>query len=338
LLLSIPRNWKGKWDKWELGEVNDKHARIYRGKKVNIESKCWYNRSLGRRLYFGKFDPPPGLLDWERFGSPVPRYPFFVESGNRWIPKKPSHWMYPSQDSEAKDRNKQAEAPHPSRLPLVGGKEKMLVVEDQEMEDEEMISSEEEEGMEVDEFEEENPATNVVTIADTNHDISAQTFQTLTRDAFSISRARPLSIIRAQGLIWIRFEDVTASRRGFGALGAVWKKMQIDFRPNDEFNEAALYTTDVWLREEDFNENTPAPPYTPAIAIEQEVATVHLSIQSAVSASQAASERERPLAVSAPQAAPNGRVLRSWIGTRLMTPKLPSLLQGRQPKRLVWKP
>jgi hypothetical protein len=258
-----------------------------------MESKCWYDRSLGRCLYFGKFNPPPGLLDWERFGSPVPRYLFFVESGNRWIPKKPSHWMYPSQDGETRDRDKRAEAPHPSRLPLAGGKEKVLVVDDREMEDEGMISSEEE-GMEVDEFAEENPATNVVTVADTNHDISAQAFQALTRDAFSISRARPLSIIRAQGLIWIRFEDVTAGRRGFGALGAVWKKMQIGFRPNDEFDEAALYTTDVWLCEEDFDEDTPAPPYAPAVAIEQEVAIVHLPIQPAVSAFQAASE-EREL-------------------------------------------
>jgi hypothetical protein len=64
---------------------------------------------------------------------------------------------------------------------------------------------------------------------------------------FSISNARPLSILRAQGLIWVQFEDVTAGRRGYGALGAVWKKMQIDFRPNDEFDEAVLYTTDVWL-------------------------------------------------------------------------------------------
>jgi hypothetical protein len=69
---AIPRNWKGKWDKWELGEVNDKRAWIYWGKKVNIESKCWYDRSLGRHLYFSKFDPPLGLLDWERFGSPMP--------------------------------------------------------------------------------------------------------------------------------------------------------------------------------------------------------------------------------------------------------------------------
>jgi hypothetical protein len=101
--------------------------------------------------------------------------------------------------------------------------------------------------MEVVKFEEENPTTNVVTVTNTNQDISVQTFQALTRDAFSTSHACPLAILRAQGLIWVRFEDATAGRRGFGALGVVWKKMQISFRPNDEFDEAALYTTDVWL-------------------------------------------------------------------------------------------
>jgi hypothetical protein len=44
--------------------------------------------------------------------------------------------------------------------------------------------------------------------------------------------------------------------------------MQISFRPNDEFDEAALYTTDVWLREEDFDEDTPAPLYAPTVTTE----------------------------------------------------------------------
>jgi hypothetical protein len=65
--------------------------------------------------------------------------------------------------------------------------------------------------------------------------------------------------------------------------------MQIGFRPNDEFDEAVLYTTDVWLREEDFDKDTPAPPYAPTVTTEQEVANVHPSIQPTVSTSQAAS-------------------------------------------------
>jgi hypothetical protein len=48
--------------------------------------------------------------------------------------------------------------------------------------------------------------------------------------------------------------DVSAGRRGFSALGAVWKKMRIVFRFDGEFEEALLYTTDVWRRDED-NDN-----------------------------------------------------------------------------------
>jgi hypothetical protein len=73
-------------------------------------------------------------------------------------------------------------------------------------------SGDDEGGMEISNLEVENPVSNVVTIADVNDDISAQTFQALTRNAFSNSNARPLSIICAQGLIWVRFPDVSTGR------------------------------------------------------------------------------------------------------------------------------
>jgi hypothetical protein len=113
--------------------------------------------------------------------------------------------------------------------------------------------------------------------------------------------------------------------------------MQINFRPNDEFDEAALYTTDVWLREEDFDEDAPAPPYAPAVVIEQEVATVQLPIQPAVSAFQAASEGEIPLAVSAPQAAPEweGSLELDWDAIDIPQASVFSR-QGRQPRRSAW--
>jgi hypothetical protein len=88
---AIPSNWNGRWLKWELDEVNGKSTWVYRGQQVKVESNTWYDRVLGRQLYFGRFGALPGLLDWVRFGSPVPRYPFFTESGNRWVPKTPSH-------------------------------------------------------------------------------------------------------------------------------------------------------------------------------------------------------------------------------------------------------
>jgi hypothetical protein len=176
--------------------------------------------------------------------------------------------MYPSQEETNKYKGKRAEAPHYLRLPLVdekggstnAGKGKMLDEGDMEG----AYSSDEENGMEVDRVEPDNPASNIVTISDVNEGISAQTFRMMTADAFSNSNTRPLAILRARGLIWVRFADVTTGRRGFGALGAVWRNLHVEFQPNGEFDEAALYTTDVWLREEEQDDDSPAPPYTPA--------------------------------------------------------------------------
>jgi hypothetical protein len=39
----IPNNWNGKWDKWELSEVNGERAWVYRGKKASVETGCWYD-------------------------------------------------------------------------------------------------------------------------------------------------------------------------------------------------------------------------------------------------------------------------------------------------------
>jgi hypothetical protein len=106
-------------------------------------------------------------------------------------------------------------------------------------------SDNDEGGMEILRLKVDYPASNIVTIANVNNDISAQTFQAMTRNTFSGSNARPISIIRAQGLIWVRFVDTSAGRRGFSVLGAVWKGMRIAFRLNVEFDEAFLYTTDI---------------------------------------------------------------------------------------------
>jgi hypothetical protein len=125
-------------------------------------------------------------VDWERFGSPVPPYPFFVESGNRWIPKKPSYWMYPTEKGEIRDRGKCAEAPSPTRLPRT---EVLLAIPEFGGPDD--GSGDDEDGMEISNLKVENPVSNVVTIADVNDDISAQTFQVLTRDTFSNSNVRP---------------------------------------------------------------------------------------------------------------------------------------------------
>jgi hypothetical protein len=70
--------------------------------------------------------------------------------------------------------------------------------------------------------------------------------------------------------------------------------MRIAFRPNSDFDEAVLYTTDVWLREEEFKEDALAPPYVPAVVAYQEVVNPLPLIQPAVSTSQAAPEWSFP--------------------------------------------
>jgi hypothetical protein len=200
--------------------------------------------------------------------------------------------MYPSQEEANKYRGKRAEAPHPLRLPLVDGKSgsmetgKVRAMDEGDVED--SYSSNEETGMEVDRVEPENPASNVVTIADVDDSISAQTFRMMTADGFSLSNACPLAILRARGLIWIRFADVTAGQRGFGAMGAVWRNLRVVFQPNGEFDEAALYTTDVWLCEEELDDDSPAPPYTPAPTVPIATAPVEQRPPSVLSADSAA--------------------------------------------------
>jgi hypothetical protein len=40
---AILPNWVGKWEKWELIEVQDDRAWVFRGKKAQLESRCWYD-------------------------------------------------------------------------------------------------------------------------------------------------------------------------------------------------------------------------------------------------------------------------------------------------------
>jgi hypothetical protein len=70
-----------------------------------------------------------------------------------------------------------------------------VLLEDQEIGSLDAGSDNDEEGMEISCLKVDYPALNIVTVANVNNDISAQTFQALTRDTFSGSNTRPLSII-----------------------------------------------------------------------------------------------------------------------------------------------
>ncbi|KAJ6491301.1 hypothetical protein C8R47DRAFT_1070862 [Mycena vitilis] len=247
---------KGKWVKFELDEVHQLPAFVRRGANAEVESSnLWYDRENKRRLYFGHFVPPEGVLDEDRFGAPVPRYPFFAEDGNRWAPQPPSNWMYTTPDSPRYNVGKRAVAPAPARLPLLtrdgntaeqAGKGKGKVAEAGEEE-----SEEEEHGMEVDVPNPSDEPSSVVVLDGLDAQISAVEFARLGRDAFYAGRATPLMIIRAQGRMWLRFETITQGRGAFGALGGVARDIGVQFRPVAEFEERVLYTTDVWYPETD---------------------------------------------------------------------------------------
>ncbi|KAJ6454074.1 hypothetical protein C8R47DRAFT_1083197 [Mycena vitilis] len=242
---------KGKWTKFELDEVHQLPAFVRRGANVEVESSnLWYDRENKRRLYFGHFVPPAGVLDDDRFGAPVPRYPFFAEDGNKWAPQLASYWMYATQESPRHNVGKRAVAPAPSRLPLLHGVSSMEADEGKGKQRAAAPSGYESEedayGMEVEVPNPTEAPSKIVVLDGLDEHISAVEFVRLARDAFYAGKATPLMVIRAQGRMWMRFESSTQGRGAFGALGRVAQGIEVRFRPEAEFEERALYTTDVW--------------------------------------------------------------------------------------------
>ncbi|KAJ7115225.1 hypothetical protein C8R44DRAFT_880546 [Mycena epipterygia] len=90
------RNDKGKWERWLLED---------------------YNEQRKRELYFGRFDIPPGVLDYQRFGAPVPPFPFIYPSGEVGIPHASSSWMYLSRAPASSDAGREMAHPIVTDLP-----------------------------------------------------------------------------------------------------------------------------------------------------------------------------------------------------------------------------
>ncbi|KAF7351694.1 hypothetical protein MSAN_01602400 [Mycena sanguinolenta] len=257
----IPPNWTRGWDKYELDFVEGEKAWIHRGNKYQIEaSKVWFDRERGRRLYFGIHHTPAGLLDEDRFGAPVPRHPFYVRSGDHYRPQVGSFWMYPSERAIPGDVGRVAKDPAPERLPHLdvnrrevprrqGGKGKGRA----ENEDDSEYSEED------DEYGAEASFTaapdegycfpsNVITIDGLDGSISAIMFRALASNVLFAIRVEPLSILRAQGLMWMRFEDAAAGQAALGAMGTVAQGLVVSYRPDEEYSDATTYSRDVWNR------------------------------------------------------------------------------------------
>ncbi|KAJ7129953.1 hypothetical protein C8R46DRAFT_1236341 [Mycena filopes] len=247
---------KGTWTKWELADLNGLPAFIFRGKGWKGETRFErFDRDRKRRLCMHDYADLPGVVKPNHYGAPVPRVPFFIDDNGRGVPQYASHWMYESMTSPRRDEGKRAPQPHAEELPLKAegkGKARAVLPMGEDSEDEDAIVtggaglSLDGVPMRVDEAEAAE-ASNVVVIEGVDSETSAQMFWRLSIDVLNRVRVAPLSILRAQGMMWVHVESTTAGRRALGALGVLSHGLTLSFRPEVEFMEAARYSVDIWV-------------------------------------------------------------------------------------------
>ncbi|KAJ7135530.1 hypothetical protein C8R46DRAFT_1234936 [Mycena filopes] len=250
------REAKGTWTKWELADLNGLPAFIFRGKGWKGETRFErFDRDRKRRLCMHDYADLPGVVKPNHYGAPVPRVPFFIDDNGRGVPQYASHWMYESMTSPRRDEGKRAPQPHAEELPLKAegkGKARAVLPMGEDSEDEDAIVtggaglSLDGVPMRVDEAEAAE-ASNVVVIEGVDSETSAQMFWRLSIDVLNRVRVAPLSILRAQGMMWVHVESTTAGRRALGALGVLSHGLTLSFRPEVEFMEAARYSVDIWI-------------------------------------------------------------------------------------------
>ncbi|KAF8158734.1 hypothetical protein K438DRAFT_1776884 [Mycena galopus ATCC 62051] len=101
----------------EVGK-NSKERRVAQGE---VEA---YNRHLHRRLIF-KETPPldafVGLTTGPEYGRPVPDWPFLYKSGEQYLARKGSKWMYMKEKPFVEDIGKVADPPTKDLLPRLNG-------------------------------------------------------------------------------------------------------------------------------------------------------------------------------------------------------------------------
>ncbi|KAJ6600050.1 hypothetical protein DFH09DRAFT_1303404 [Mycena vulgaris] len=220
-----------------------------------------------QRLFLGDFVIPEGVVDPDRFGVPVPRFPFIYDDGRDGIPKKasgpvpePSHLprrrygqVKAEEAEEELHRSPSPEAEEGGSGDKGKGKAK--------------ASDEEDEhggGMDVDEPAASNRPSNVVVARGIDSSVSAIMFRHLATDAFSQARAAPPAIVNGQGRMWIRFETASEGLRALGAISRIGRTEDASFSSDSEFHEAATYSRDLWsLETEDIEMAPPLPEKTP---------------------------------------------------------------------------
>ncbi|KAJ7898770.1 hypothetical protein B0H13DRAFT_803740 [Mycena leptocephala] len=256
----IAAQHKSRYEKWALTDLDGSRAWVCQGKgRKERYVNEWFDRELGRRLCFGRFTEPPGVVNSRRFGAPVPRFPFYHPGdGVHALPRKASYWMYRTEKEVQGDAGMESSTPHPDELPRLmevaagagRGKGKMVVQHGEESfePDDSEEDSDELEGMTVDDPEDEEIPTKVVVLDGLDRNVSAVMFYSLSRDHLA-GGITPSCIINAQGRMWIRFSDVSMGRRAFGALSGFSPGSVRTFASDNAFGDAAQYTQDIWSAE-----------------------------------------------------------------------------------------
>ncbi|KAK7015408.1 hypothetical protein R3P38DRAFT_2543814, partial [Favolaschia claudopus] len=118
----MPRREKD-WVRYELAYTDSgREAFIYRGHKYKMQNREeWFDREKGRRIYLSGFHAPPGVVNSDVWGAPVPHFPFITMDGNRETMSLPSYWMYPSRHPRPLDVGRPADPPNPEELPYQDG-------------------------------------------------------------------------------------------------------------------------------------------------------------------------------------------------------------------------
>ncbi|KAJ6557598.1 hypothetical protein B0H19DRAFT_1261202 [Mycena capillaripes] len=263
----LPRSHIRRWDKYELSEAGNETAWVYRGQNYKPDGPSYFDHRLGRRLYPGD-DWVPGarVVQWERFGAPVPRHAFYIQSDEKYKPQRPSSWMYPSVSIPRQDEGLIAPTPLPEELPLLvradRGKGKSERYQGYES-DEDVVgipasparSSTEEQAVGEDDHMLIDPmeeiATNVVMIEGLDHKLLAQQLAANLRDNFYRASVHPLAIINAQRAMWIRLADTTEGFCLRGALNGSDPSYILTYKEDGDFRDAYQYTTDRWVREQE---------------------------------------------------------------------------------------
>ncbi|KAJ7084771.1 hypothetical protein B0H15DRAFT_802174 [Mycena belliarum] len=274
----IAPTWTKEWSKWELDEWAGVTAWVGRGKRKEIVTEhVWYDRERGRQLFFDDLVIPPGCLDTQHYGMPVPRFPFYFDNGSSGRASKASFWMYPRKEGLKREDGKRQNKPAATQLPLKKGSRGTGLPpsggppdSDDDADDDSdtpaqpgqgsgkgkgkaRVEETSEEGtrgaslaayaMDVDE---EPPASNVVALNGVDPQVTSLMFRAFAADALYAVRATPLAMVHGQGRMWVRFASITEARRAFGALVQMNGEVAGTFEPDGAFEDAFTYSRDRW--------------------------------------------------------------------------------------------